>query len=292
MIVATTNFSMQKCLSPDDFWRRIRLLAEQARDGGADFVLFPEYVALPWLLADGGDFRERLLAAADLEARFMEEARRAAAEFRLTVIAGTVPHVEDRDTIRNRSWICLPGEKPIFQDKQNMTRFEAEEWKISGGAPELSVFRHKGATCAVAICYDVEFPAYCAAAAEAKVDVLFVPSCTDDVHGYWRVRHCAEARAIENQCFVVMSSVVEGDPRYPEIGAHYGRACILSPCDVGFPEAGAMAETKANFEDIAYARLELRALQELRKNGTVLNLRDGAQNRQITVPRHFGCSLD
>jgi predicted amidohydrolase len=275
MIVATVNFSMQHLSSPEEFWRRFRLLTEQARDRGAEIVLFPEYFSLPWLVADGGNFGERLQAAADLEARFVEEARRAAAEYRIGVIAGTVPHVENKTEIRNRCWICLPGKEPIYQDKVNMTRFEAEEWKIAGGANELRVFEWAGARCAVATCYDVEFPAYCAAAAEARVDVLFVPSCTDDVHGYWRVRHCAEARAVENQCFVVMSSVVEGDPRYPEIGAHYGRSCILSPCDVGFPESGCIVEARANAEDVVEARLELRALAEIRKNGTVLNLRDG-----------------
>jgi hypothetical protein len=79
-----------------------------------------------------------------------------------------------------------------------------------------------------------------------------------------------------------MSSVVEGDVRYPEIGAHYGRACILSPCDVGFPETGALAEARANAEDLVEARLELRALAELRKNGTVLNLRDRAGSATVT----------
>lgn len=281
MIVASTNFSMQRPSSPEDFWRRFRLLVEQARDRGAEIVLFPEYFSLAWLLADGGNFDDRLFAAADLEARFVEEARRASAEFRLGVIAGTIPHVESRTEIRNRSWICLPGRDPIYQDKVNMTRAETERWKISSGAPELRVFHHAGATCAVAVCYDVEFPAYCAAAAEARVDVLFVPSNTGDVHGYWRVRHCAEARAIENQCFVVMSSCVEGDPRYEQVDGHYGKACVISPCDVGFPESGALAEARANAEDVVEARLELRALQEIRKNGTVLNLQDGVRHKLV-----------
>ena len=282
MIVATTNFSLQRAASPEDFWRRFRVLTEQARDRGAEIVLFPEYFSLSWVLAEGGRFGDRLFACADLEARFIEEARRAAAEFRLGVIAGTVPHVVSREEIRNRCWICLPGREPFCQDKVHMTRFETEEWKITGGAPELRVFHHAGAKCAVAVCYDVEFPSYGAAAANAGADVLFVPSCTDDVHGYWRVRHCAEARAIENQCFVVMSSIVEGDPRYPEVGAHYGRACVLSPCDVGFPDNGVLAEARANAEDVVEARLELRALQEIRRNGTVLNLRDSRNTSPVT----------
>lgn len=283
MKIATTNFSMQKPLSPDDFFRRARIMAEQARGQEAELLVFPEYFSLTWLLAEGGAFHERLRAAEDLEARFVEEMRRAATEFRVGIIAGTIPHVETKEEIRNRSWICLPGKDPLFQDKLHLTRFENEEWKLSPGAPELRVFRHLGATCAVAICYDVEFPAYCAAAAEAKVDILFVPSCTENAHGYWRVRHCAEARAVENQCYVAVASAVEGDNRYPEIGAHYGKAAILSPCDTGFPEQGAVAETKANVEEVLVARVELRALEDLRRAGTTLNLADSRAPRKISV---------
>lgn len=283
MKIATTNFSFQKISSPDEFWRRFRIMVEQARAYDADLVLFPEYFSLPWLLAEGGKFSERLQAAGDLEPRFVEEVRRAASEFRIGVIAGTYPHMESKEEIRNRSWICLPGKDPIFQDKVNMTRFENEEWNIRAGLPELRVFTHQGARCAVAICYDAEFPAYCAAAAESNVDILFVPSCTGDLHGYWRVRHCAAARAVENQCYVVMSSAVEGDTRYPEIGAHYGKAVVLSPCDTGFPEAGVLADTKANVEEVLEARIELRALQDIRKNGTVLNLADSRAVRKVTI---------
>jgi predicted amidohydrolase len=284
MKIATTNFSLQKTENPEDFWRRFRLMVQQAKGQEAELVLFPEYFSLSWLLAEGGVFGERLFAGADFEARFVEEVRRASVEFRIGIIAGTFPHFENKAEIRNRSWICLPDQAPFFQEKLHLTRGEAERWKISPGAPELRVFTHGGARCAVAICYDVEFPSYCAAAAEAKVDVLFVPSCTGDLHGYWRVRHCATARAVENQCYVVLSSVVEGDTRYPDdVGAHYGKAAVLSPCDTGFPEAGILAETKANVEEVIDARLELRALEELRRNGTVLNLADSRSPSRVTI---------
>lgn len=286
MIVTTANFSIQPQIEPEHFFARVRRMAEYARSRDANFLLLPEYVSLNWLLAEGGEFRDRLLAAEDLEPRFKEEMRRAATEFRIAIIAGTIPHVEhagDKKQIFNRSWICLPGLEPVHQDKVNLTRFEAEDWGLTGGEPELRVFTHNGARCAVAICYDVEFPAYTAAAAEAKVDILFVPSCTADVHGYWRVRHCAEARAVENQCYVVLSSLVEGDRRYPDqLGAHYGKAAVITPTDVGFPEQGALAETKANVEEVLEARIELRALEHLRSNGTTLNLQDSQRHKRVS----------
>lgn len=280
MRVATTQFSLKAVARPQDFWRRVKTLCETAKAKKADAILFPEYFPLSFLLtAQSGDFRKCLLESEGLEAEFLSELRALAERLDMTIIAGTFPHAFG-GILLNRSWIMLPGESPIFQDKVNMTRFESEEWHISPGKPEMKLFRVAGALCAVAICYDVEFPQYCAAAAEKKVDVLFVPSCTDDVHGYWRVRHCAEARAIENQSFVVMSSVVEGNPAVPEIASHYGKGVVLSPCDIGFPEAGILKEGAKNKEGVAVAELDLRAIQRVRKNGTVLNLRDSG-NRAV-----------
>ena len=113
-----------------------------------------------------------------------------------------------------------------------------------------------------------------AAAASAGVEVLLVPSCTDDLHGYWRVRHCAAARAVETQSFVVLSSIVGGDRRYPEVAVHAGQGAVLSPCDVGFAERGIVAKGERDREGVCIAQLDLELLRHTRHDGTVLNLRD------------------
>lgn len=287
MIVATTQFSLKGLKKEYEFWKRVRKLCEAAKSKKADAILFPEYFSLSLvLIGENGSmgFRQRLLASPAIESAFIHEFRSISDQLDLLIVAGTIPHVEG-PSILNRSWIFVPGEAPLFQDKVNMTRFESEEWKIGPGKPSLQLFRHAGALCAVATCYDVEFPHYCAAAAQSRVDVLFVPSCTDDVHGYWRVRHCAQARAVENQCFVVMSSVVDGNPEYPEIAEHYGQGGIYSPCDTGFPEQGILKTGSKNREGLTIAKLDLAAIQRIRKNGTVLNLRDSSKFEQI-MPIH------
>jgi predicted amidohydrolase len=129
----------------------------------------------------------------------------------------------------------------------------------------------------VTTCYDVEFPAVTALAAQSRVDLLLVPSCTDDVHGYWRVRHCAQARTIENQCYVMMSSIVGGNKPWSEIDIHYGQGGIYTPCDVGMPEGGVKKLGLINVEGVITEELSHADLERLRKNGTVLNLRDSSQ---------------
>ena len=49
------------------------------------------------------------------------------------------------------------------------------------------------------ICYDSEFPELARHLADQGAMILFVPFCTDTSNGYYRVRHCAQARAIELQ---------------------------------------------------------------------------------------------
>lgn len=286
MIVATTQFSLKEC-TPEEFWDRVRRLCQEAKAQNADFLLFPEYFSLSFILQHGvGTFREKILNSRDQEKKFIESFQKLSNEFGLCLVAGTIPHLEGKGRktkIVNRCWIFRPKKKAIFQDKIHMTRFESEEWKVEANKSTITTFKHKGALCAVAICYDVEFPSYCSSIAATKAEIIFVPSCTDDEHGYWRVRHCAEARGIENQSYLVMSSIVEGNVKYPEISEHFGRGVIITPCDIGFPNGGIAAEGYVNQEGIAATDLDLDLLKKIRKNGTVLNLRDSKKNKKIRI---------
>ena len=283
MIVSAVQFSIKPVQDEGDFWERVAGFVDAATTASSNLVIFPEYFSLSWLLLNKtGDFRKSLLESAGKEKEFCERFEKLAKEKKLTIVAGTHPHISNAE-ILNRSWIFSPYQEPVFQDKMNMTRFEAEEWKISEGEQKLQTFPVAGAKCAVAICYDVEFPSYCAAAAEAGVEFLAVPTCTDDVHGYWRVRHCAEARAVENQCYLATSSLVGGNSSWPEISYHYGAGTLITPSDLGFPEGGILASSRANVEEIVHGEFDLEKLRNIRKNGTVLNLRDSRSSKKIEI---------
>jgi predicted amidohydrolase len=104
--------------------------------------------------------------------------------------------------------------------------------------------------------------------------ILFVPFCTDEPRGYLRVRYCGHARAIENQCYVVLSGVVGNLPNVENMDIHYAQSCILTPCDFAFARDGVAADTGANTETIAFADLRLADLRTARGSGTVRNLKD------------------
>jgi predicted amidohydrolase len=109
-----------------------------------------------------------------------------------------------------------------------MTRFENEDWLISP-RKRVQVFETQFGRVAIAICYDVEFPEIVRAAARQDTHILIVPSCTDDRQGFLRVRYCAQARAIENQMYVVHSCTVGSLPMVPAVSLNYGQASILTP---------------------------------------------------------------
>lgn len=166
-----------------------------------------------------------------------------------------------------------------------MTRWEREEWFVSPRR-RLNVFETEFGRMAVAICYDVEFPEIARAAARSGCDILVVPSCTDERQGYLRVRYCAQARAIENQMFVIQSSTVGSLPMVPAVSLNYGQAAIYTPSDFFFARDGILAEGAVNSEMMVVGVLELDELRESRERGTVLPLRDSQTTAEVLAELH------
>jgi predicted amidohydrolase len=136
---------------------------------------------------------------------------------------------------------------------------------------------------AITVCYDVEFPELARAAARAGADMLLVPSCTDDRQGYLRVRYCAQARAIENQMYVVQACTVGSLPMVPAVSLNYGQAAIMTPSDFPFARDGIRAEGIPNQESMIIGDLDLALLAEGRESGTVLPLRDSQSSAQVAA---------
>lgn len=240
----------------------------------AKLIQFPEYFSLSWLVKlHAGNFTEGLRSFSQYQAMFDERFLALAKKLNMVIVAGTVPFSIKKKLV-NRAYIFLPSGEKLHQDKHNMTRFETEEWNVSPGESTVSVFEYLGVKYGVAICYDIEFSSYTEKLVAKDVDVILVPSCTDDVHGYWRVRHCAQARAVESQSYVIMSSIVGGDKAHTEIDGHYGQVGFFTPCDKGFAEGGVQLLGDLNSENAHVAELDLAKLRDVRKNGTVLNRRD------------------
>ena len=106
------------------------------------------------------------------------------------------------------------------------------------------------------------------------MDILFVPYLTDTQNGFSRVRHCAQARAIENECYVAITGSVGNLPKVHNMDIQYGQSVVFTPCDFSFPANGIKAEATPNTEMILIADVDIDMLRELNQFGSVRNLRD------------------
>lgn len=283
--VASLQYFIRPITSFDQFREQVIGLVETAADYKADLVVFPEYFTLQLLTL--GDVRRRLpeqiRSLAAQEVAFLELMTDLATRHELYIVAGTIPHVNEAGDVNNVCHVVGPGGRHGLQSKLHMTRFE-QEWDISPGAG-LNVFQTPFGIVGVAVCYDVEFPELVRAAARCGAHILAVPSCTDDRQGFLRVRYCAQARAIENQMYVIQASTVGSLPMVPAVSLNYGQAGIYTPSDFAFARDGILAEGIPNQETMIVAELNLATIVEGREEGTVLPLVDSvATQRRIASP--------
>lgn len=283
--VGTLQYFIRPVTTFDQFRDQVEALVETAADYKCHLLVFPEYFTVQ-LLTLGNvrrPIREQVLDLASQVDRFTELMSGLAARHGLHIVAGTIPvRPAGEDRVYNQSMTFGPGGGLGVQRKLHMTRFETEEWIVSPGET-LRVFETAFGRIAVAICYDVEFPEIARAAAREGASLLIVPSCTDDRQGFWRVRYCAHARAIENQMYVICAGTVGSLPMVPAVSLNYGQASILTPSDFAFSRDGILAEGNPNQEMMVIGELNLRTIVETRSSGTVLPLHDSLRTGAVVA---------
>jgi len=192
---------------------------------------------------------------------------------KLHILAGSIPMRDANGKVRNRAPFIAPSGAVKFQDKQAMTRFEAELWNVSGGEGP-KVFDTALGRIGVSICYDSEFPLHVRAQVAAGAKLILIPSCTASMAGFNRVRLSARARAVENQCYTAVVPLVGNAAWSGSIDENYGHCALFTPCDTGFPDDGVAAAGPMNEPGLTFAPAYFTAIDTVRVAGNVLNHRD------------------
>lgn len=237
----------------------------------ADFVVFPEYVGAALMApfdSHGTVAAIRELAA--LTPRLLEFFVHQAVAHRINIITGSMPRFED-GRLTNVVYLCRRDGTWESQEKLHVTPSEVSEWQMSGGS-SLRAFDTDCGRIGMLICYDVEFPELGRVLADQGMELLFVPFCTDSPSGYQRVRLCAQARAIENESYVIIAGSVGLLPGVTNMEMQYARSAVFSPSDFAFPENGVVAEAESSSETILIADLRPGLLRQLHEKGSVRNL--------------------
>ncbi|MFA6230506.1 MAG: nitrilase-related carbon-nitrogen hydrolase [Rhodanobacter sp.] len=148
------------------------------------------------------------------------------------------------------------------------------------------------------VCYDIEFPELVRMLVESGVEIILNPFATDERKSYLRVGYCAQARAVKNMVYVVMSGNVGGLSHSPSMTINFGQAAICTPSAFAFPMNGIAAEGIVNTQTVVIADLDLGALDIQRQSASVRPLLDRPPPRYLRAHRqdsggtHYGCVTD
>lgn len=273
--IGTVQYKQRRVRSFDEFVRFVAYFVDVVAEYKGDFVVFPELFTLQLLSIED---QEQSPAAA-IEAltrytpRFKEAMRDMALRYNINIIAGSHPTRSEGGRVENISYVFLRDGTVHEQPKIHPTPNEDYWWNIEGGDSLTAIDTDCGPI-GVLVCYDAEFPELVRHLTDQGIQFLFVPFCTDERQSYLRVRYCCQARAVENQIYVVMSGNVGNLPNVANMDIQYAQSCILTPCDFPFARDGIAADTTPNVETVAIADLRPGALMAARNSGTVKNLRD------------------
>lgn len=250
------------------FYDQIEFFVDTVSDYGADFALFPEFFNTP-LMSPYNDLPERLamkkLAAHTKE--IIEKIQQLAVSYNVNIISGSMPLFEGTK-LYNVSYLCHRNGKLDEYRKIHITPNEFKYYGMVGGS-EVKVFDTDCGKVGLLICYDVEFPELSRILADQGMQILFVPYMTDTQNGYIRVRTCAQARAIENECYVAIAGSVGNLPRVNNMDIQYSQSAVFTPSDFAFPNNAIKAEATPNAEMVLIADVDLYALRDLHEYGTV-----------------------
>ncbi|MES0826511.1 carbon-nitrogen hydrolase family protein [Ruegeria sp. SCP11] len=272
MKIATAAYDLDWLDSWTQYEDKLDRWVSEATGQGAELLVFPEYGAMELSTLDGaevaGDLERSIRAVSDRMEVAQALHQRLAQAYNAYILGASAPVVDGPGRPVNRAAFYSPDGQKDHQDKQIMTRFEREDWDIAPGGP-LKLFDTALGKIGVLICYDSEFPLLGRALQDA--DLILVPSCTEALAGYWRVRIGAMSRALENQCVTVMASLVGNNDWSEAVDMNTGTGGIFGPPDKGFPPTGVLSEGTLNQPGWTYADIDLSTIAEVRADGHVLN---------------------
>jgi predicted amidohydrolase/GNAT superfamily N-acetyltransferase len=271
--IGCVQWQMRSLNSVDELIQQVEFFIDALSDYQCDLALFPEFFNAPLMGIESHDNSiDSIKALSEYGLEIVDAISKLAVSYNINVIAGSIPIIEN-DELLNVSYLCRRDGTTDAQYKLHPTPYEKRAWIMQGGS-DLRVFDTDFGKIGILICYDVEFPELARLQAEQGMQMLFVPFWTDTKNAYLRVRICAQARAIENECYVAIAGSVGNLPKVDGADIQYAQSAVFSPSDFSFPHDAILAETTPNTEMTLIVDLDLEKLNRLQNEGSVRNFLD------------------
>lgn len=271
--LGVVQWQMRSYDTPKNLMQQAEYFIDALSGYKSDFALFPEFFNAPLMAAyNHMSEADAIRELAKFTKELTQEFSKLAVSYNINVITGSMPEMVG-NTLYNVGYLCRRDGSIERFEKIHVTPDEERVWALKGGS-QIKTFDTDCGKIGILICYDVEFPELSRLLADQGMNILFVPFLTDTQNGYSRIRNCAQARAIENECYVVIAGSVGNLPNVHNMDIQYAQSMVLTPCDFHFPTNGIKAEATPNTEMILIADVDIDLLRELHNHGSVKNLKD------------------
>ncbi|MFI9808204.1 carbon-nitrogen family hydrolase [Streptomyces sp. NPDC052301] len=213
--------------------RRQRVAALVREQAGSDLVVLPE------LWTTGAFAYEEFGQEAEpLEGPTYEAMAKAASDAGVWLHAGSVPERDPDGPLYNTSLVFSPsGELAAAYRKIHRFGFDKGEAVLMGAGRDLVTVRLPDTTLGVATCYDLRFPELFRGLVDAGAETLVIPAgWPERRRAHWTL--LAQARAVENQAFVLACGTAGAHAAVPQAG----HSIVVDPWGEVLAEAGAGEE--------------------------------------------------
>lgn len=271
--IGLVQWQMRQFKDIDAFFQQVEFFVDAVSGYESDFCLFPELFNTP-LLAEYNNLHEReaMVKLSEKTEEIVNRIAEFAVSYNVNIIAGSMPIFENGN-LYNISYLLHRDGKRDEYRKMHITPNEKKHYGMMGGN-EIKVIDTDCGKIGIVICYDVEFPELPRILADQGMKILFVPYLTDTQNAYTRVRTCAAARAIENECYVAIAGCVGNLPGVNNMDIQFGQAAVFTPSDFAFPSNGVKDEATPNTEMTLIVDVDLNHLKELHYKGSVQIMKD------------------
>jgi predicted amidohydrolase/ribosomal protein S18 acetylase RimI-like enzyme len=271
--IGVVQWQMRPAYQLETILDQAEYFIDTVSDYQSDFILFPEFFNAPLLVQFNEETQAKAMRRlAEMTEPILAKMREYAVGYNVNIVAGSMPVVE-RKRLYNVAYLCRRDGTFEAVKKIHITPSERDSFGMVGGN-ELRALDTDCGKIGILICYDVEFPELPRLLREQGAEILFVPYMTDMQTGYQRVRFCAHARAVENECYVVLTGCVGNLPRVDNMDIQYSQSAVFSPSDFSFPSTGIMAESTPNTEMVLIADIDMDLIKHLADQGSVTNWKD------------------
>lgn len=210
-----------------------------------------EIVILPEMFSTGFSMQPELLSET-MEGDTVTWMKRIAASKKIIVTGSVI--IKEKENYYNRLIWMLPNGEYGYYDKRHRFGFAGEDKHFSNGNKRL-IASVKGWKLNLLVCYDLRFPVWARqqSTTEPEYDVLvYVANWPQRRNHAWKT--LLQARAIENQCYVVGVNRIGQD----------GNDIRYSGDSMVVDALGEVLYQKENEEDIFTITLEKEKLDEVR----------------------------